>query len=610
MKSNNRGAIIAWALACAACVAIFFDAFNTWFLMDDFAWLGLRQEIASPGNGWRLLFEPRAQGTVRLFSERLYFVLISGIFGVDPLPFRICAFAVQFANLWMLVRLAMRFTAGSAVAGFASAFFYACSARMVKPLVWASSFNQILAACCMLAAFTLFLDWIETGRARYWWGQLAVFLLSFGVLESVIVYPALVTLYALLFARRHALRTLTLWIPSAAFAVWHLFFIQRPANTPYSPILDEGMFASLANYTWIALGPSQILVTGLIAVSLAGGVIWLAAAKRNYAPLYFVLWFAAFLAPVLPFQNRFADYYVVLPATGLALAAGILAGSIEKRPALAAVGALAAGYAGFSFVDARANLDWIGERAERIHRLIDAGVEVSKTKKADTLLLSGVDTELFTTALQDSPFRLYGLEKVYLVPGSETSIRARADLGGVSAYKIALPQAVSLLESGSAVVLSIAGNEIHDATNRYRAVALNQYLQSRPQQVNLGEPGYDTLLGPGWWPLEDKFRWMSKSASVRLGSPAKGVRKKLEVRGFCPESVASRGPVTLTVKAAGSAQSASKTLREVGAFVVALDVEGTGEEWVTVELAVDRVTNLPGDKRQLGVIFGTVLLKP
>ena len=194
MKSNNRGALIAWALACAACVAIFFDAFNTWFLMDDFAWLGLRQEIASPGNGWRLLFEPRAQGTVRLFSERLYFVVLSGIFGVDPLPFRICAFAVQFANLWLLVRLAMRFTSGSAVAGFAAAFFYACSARAVKPLAWASSFNQILAACCMLAAFTLFLDWVETGRARYWWGQILVFGLSFGVLESVVVYPALATL--------------------------------------------------------------------------------------------------------------------------------------------------------------------------------------------------------------------------------------------------------------------------------------------------------------------------------------------------------------------------------------------------------------------------------
>ena len=177
------------------------------------------------------------------------------------------------------------------------------------------------------------------------------------------------------------------------------------------------------------------------------------------------------------------------------------------------------------------------------------------------------------------------------------------------AYKIALPQAVALLESGSAVVLSIAGSEIHDATNRYRAVALNQYLQSRPQQVNLGEPGYDTLLGPGWWPLEDKFRWMSKSASVRLGAPAKGVRKKLEVRGFCPESVASRGPVTLTLRVSGSAQAASKTLNEVGAFLISMDALGTGEEWLTVELSVDRATNLPGDRRQLGLIFGTVLLK-
>ncbi len=579
--------------------------------MDDFAWLGLRQEIDASG-GWRLMFEPRAQGTVRLFSERLYFWALSGVFGIDPLPFRICAFAVQFLNLWLLVRIAGRLTSGSLLASAVAALFYAGSARMVKPLAWASSFNQLLTACCMLGAFSLLLDWIETGEARYWWAQFGVFLLSFGVLESVLVYPVAASLYTLLFARERLMRTLPLWIPSAAFAAWHLFGIERPASSQYAPVFDEGIFASLAHYTWIALGPENSIVTGLIAVLLVAGVLW-GAYRKFWLPLFFCAWFVLFLAPVLPFQNRFAEYYVVLPLTGLALCFGVLAAGLPQQRRVAVAGAVAAilaVYGWFSFGEARRGLDWVADRSDRIHRLLDAGVQLSKAKKVDTLLLNGVDSELFTTALQDSPFRLYGISKVYLVPGSETSIRARVDLGGVSAYRISLPQAVELLEGGSAAVLSIAGDEVHDATNRYRGVAMSQYLQSRPRQVNVGEPGYDSLLGPGWWPIEDKFRWMGKSASVRLGGPVKA-GTHLVISGFCPETVASKGPVTLQVWIGDAAAPAtSKTLADVGPFTVTAEVPETASDWVTVRIGVDRVTRLPGDKRELGLIFGLFTLKP
>ncbi|MCQ8780368.1 hypothetical protein NQU49_27610, partial [Escherichia coli] len=78
-------------------------------------------------------------------------------------------------------------------------------------------------------------------------------------------------------------------------------------------------------------------------------------------------------------------------------------------------------------------------------------------------------------------------------------------------------------------------------------VAVNQYLQTRPRSVNVGEPGYDSILGPGWWPIEDKFRWMSKAASLRLGGPVTA-QTKLHITGFCPETVSSRGPVTLVVR--------------------------------------------------------------
>ena len=572
--------------------------------MDDFAWLGLKQEIASipDGNGWKLLFEPRAQGTVRLFSERLYFWILHSIFGLDPLPFRVIAFGVQFLNLWLLMRITSRLTK-SWIAGTAAAFFFAVSAHAAKPLAWASSFNQILAACCMLAAFHWFLDWIETGKPRFWWMQFVIFLLSFGVLESAIVYPAIATLWTLLFARHRLRGSLPLWIPSAAFAALHLYWIPRPASVLYTPLFDTGMLASLVTYTRMALGSNRIAIG--LAVLLFSAVFWRGLHEKDWKPLFFYAWFVTFLTPVLPFQNRIADYYLVLPSTGLALCIGCLLRGKFVYPGAAAL----AVFAWTSAITAQVQLDWLSNRSERIHRVFDAAGQLVKTKNIDTLLLSGVDTDLFMTALQDSPFRLLGLTRVYLVPGSESAILSRADLGGVNAYRITLPQAIQALESGSAAVLSITADQVFDATARYKSVAMTQYLQGSPRSVNVGEHGYESLLGPGWWPIEDKFRWMAKTASVTLGAPGLQKKDRLHISGFCPPTVAAAGPITLTVRANGTTIG-QKTLTETAAFTATFVIPKVDTQTIRIDLEVSRVTRLAGDKRDLGLIFGTFSIHP
>jgi len=570
--------------------------------MDDFAWLGLKQEIAAHnganGGGWKLLFEPRAQGTTRIFSERLYFWGLHYLFGLDPLPFRITAFAVQFLNLWLIVRIAMRLTS-SWISAAAAPIFFALMASGARPLAWASAFNQVLAACAMLAAFHFYLDWLETRNPRSWWMQFAVFVLSFGVQESVIVYPAAATLWTLAQARDRIKGALPLWIPSLLFAALHLFVIEHPPTANYTPTLDLGLLTHLWVYTTVALGP-------WLPFLLLAAVAWRAWKHKDWMPAIFCLWFAIFLSPVLPFQNRIVEYYVFLPATGLALAIGCL---IRDRSVPSIVGGIAlAGFAVISTRHAQAELDWLYTRSERIHRVFEAATQLVQSKKADTLLLSGVDSELFQTALQDSPFRLIELTKVYLVPGSETSIRARADLGGVSAYKISLTQAVQALESGKAVVLSITADEVFDATARYRGVAMSQYLQSRPRLVNVGEAGYESLLGPGWWPAEAKFRWMATTASLTLGAPS-DPKDRLHISGFCPETVAKGGPLTLIVKANG-AEVGRRTLTEVAPFSLAFALPKTTSDTVKIELEVSRATRLAGDKRDLGLIFGTFAIRP
>jgi hypothetical protein len=54
------------------CLAAHWRAPFIWFRLDDFGWLGLPQEIQNLG-AIHTLFYPKAQGTVRVLSERVFF---------------------------------------------------------------------------------------------------------------------------------------------------------------------------------------------------------------------------------------------------------------------------------------------------------------------------------------------------------------------------------------------------------------------------------------------------------------------------------------------------------------------------------------------------------
>ena len=64
-----------------------------------------------------------AQGTIRPWSERAFFLAFESIFGVNALPFRICVFLTQCANLTLLAAISRRLT-GSLLAGFSAAILW------------------------------------------------------------------------------------------------------------------------------------------------------------------------------------------------------------------------------------------------------------------------------------------------------------------------------------------------------------------------------------------------------------------------------------------------------------------------------------------------------
>src|SRR5438270_14095616 len=104
----NRRAL--YLLPCLLCLALHWQGFTAWFRADDFAWLGSGLYIQNFHDLLVALFAPQAQGTIRPLSERAFFMIGFGLFGLDALPFKIVVFATQFASLALTSHIGARLT--------------------------------------------------------------------------------------------------------------------------------------------------------------------------------------------------------------------------------------------------------------------------------------------------------------------------------------------------------------------------------------------------------------------------------------------------------------------------------------------------------------------
>ncbi|HLJ13284.1 MAG TPA: hypothetical protein VKV15_02225 [Bryobacteraceae bacterium] len=608
---------------CLFCLAVYWSTLRGWFWQDDFAWLGLSREL----HGWRdlfhTLFEPMAQGTVRVFSERIFFLAMHAAFGLQVLPFHAVVFLTQFGNLVLLAAIAGRLT-GSRFVGFLAPLLWTANAALSTSLSWVSAYNQVLCAFCLLAAFYFLLRYIETNDRKFLLAQWIAFLFGFGVLETVVVYPALAALYTFCFARRHFRTTWPLFIPSVVFAILHILYIPTVASPVYAFHFGSSLAATFSQYVLWSLGPIQlgallgelwfwpgVIGTAAIGLALAGFAAW-QLWKRNWLAVFCLGWFCFLLLPVLPLRNHISDYYLTSPIIGFAiLGAWAFASAWENGAGLRTV-ALLLGvfYLCGSIAEIRCQTHWFLEQSRRFQNVFQA-LAVTHARHPDNLLLiSGVDNELFGSGFQDQPFRLFGVEQVYLTPGSEAGIHAREDLGGITPFLMSTEAAGRAIERGKAQVLAVSGNEAHLVTHRYGKVLSAEYLTESRGRIDVGNPQFATRLGPGWYQEENGFRWMSKRASVRLAGPnSPGCH--LMVNGYAPVSVMKHGPMTLHIAADGYKLGSAVISQPDRHFQLQFRLPGNliGRYTIDITLEVDRTRRVPGDIRDLGLIFGTLAIQ-
>jgi hypothetical protein len=74
----------------------------------------------------------------------------------------------------------------------------------------------------------------------------------------------------------------------------------------------------------------------------------------------------------------------------------------------------------------------------------------------------------------------------------------------------------------SAVIYSVTADHLRNVTEDFRRRVTDEWPDTAPRRIEIGNPLFAFALGPGWGPIESGFRRISPRASLRLGAPRLG----------------------------------------------------------------------------------------
>ena len=220
-------------------------------------------------------------------------------------------------------------------------------------------------------------------------------------------------------------------------------------------------------------------------------------------------------SPYLLLSEHLTDYYVAIPAIGVAILGAWAIVCAWRSTIIWRIAAVlcVAIYLSASLPAARAITQWNHARGARVEDLVLGVAEIHQAQPGKIILLDGIDSDLFWSAIVDVPFRVMEIPHVYLVPGSESRIAGPASL----VTKYALPQGLALraVKEDRAVVYRVDGSLLRNVTSRYRTV----WKPEQPRFINLGDSVFSEYLGAGWQEIADGYRSMSGRATIHMGGP-------------------------------------------------------------------------------------------
>ncbi len=610
-----------WLFAPALCVILYWPGFRAWFEQDDFAWLSLKRSIPVLGGLVQALFAPLAQGTFRPLSERIFFLAGYQLFGTWATPFHGVVFVTQVGAVLLATALALRLTR-SRLTGFLAPVFWVANTGLIVTLSWLSAYNQVLCAFFLLAAFYAMLRHAETG-ARLWLVlEWAAFVGGLGALETMIVYPALAAAWALLFDRKYLRRTVPFFAAAVFYAIVHYRLWPYSSDDPsYVLHFRSGLFATLGAYWTSALGlaqlatffpgiPAPVLRAGTLLLSLGvlgyAGYAW---KRGNRIPVFGLIWFLVTLAPVLPLRDHVSSYYLTLPAIGLALAGASATSaalqSARKRPAAELALLLPLMYLVCGSVEARLGSTVIRDRSFQTRTLVLGAYRAHQLHPNQALVFANVDQLLFASAFLHNPFPLWDIPEVYIDPQSVARIGPHPNWPRLSEFALDGSRFRRALEEGQVAVYQIDGGRLRGRALTYLAQA-DQWPRIESSRVDVGKILSAGYLGSSWYTPETGTRWMPGVASLKIAGP-RSPEARLFLEGWCPPQQVASGPLRLDLAADGIPLKNVILLNAAGAFRASarLPAELVDRPLIEIVVAVNRTFRTPGDRRELGLVFGS-----
>jgi hypothetical protein len=549
IPADRRAAVLPLLLL----LGLYWPGLTNWFYQDDFGWLRLRQEVHSARDLGPALFAPKAHGNMRPLGENAYWLGLSSTFGPEALPFRIAAFLTQIASLLLLGSVVLRLTASRAAAFWAQILWIA-NCGLAPALSWSSIYNQVLSGFFFLLAFYFLLRRIE-------WAHWAAFVLGLGALETNVMYPVLAAAYAILYDRPLLKRIAPMFLVSALF-VWVHFHFAGAQPGVYAMHFDGAMLSTFWTYWSWALGRGPL--PAIVALTAA---VLILAVKGERLALFGLAWFAIVLAPYLPLRDHKMDYYLAVPAIGIAL---VGAAAVVRAPRWVAGVAIAC-YLAMSLPAAWAVTWWNHERSLQVAGLVQGVQQIRRHDPGKIILLAGIDTDLFQAGIVDVPFLALQIPYVYLAPGAEAKIQAPAEL--VTKFELPEGMARDAVLGGRAVVYRMAGGVLRNETSHYRDLAPALWKAGPPRFVNLGDPVFAEYLGGGWNQAANGYRGMQGTASVRMG----GAGKELVIGVF------RTGDFHLRVNGLEAPNQLVHRDNELSLYRVPL----AGSDWIELEIRSD-----------------------
>jgi hypothetical protein len=575
-------------------------AFRIWFLKDDFAWLGLRLSVLSPGDLLTALFAPMAQGTVRTLSERLFFLGFESVFGLESLPMRIWMFLTLGAALVLLVLVGEQLS-GRRWVGTVAAVLWSLNFGVTVAMSWLSSYNQILVSALMLGCLYA----LMRGNVAAMWICLVA---GFGALESMVVMPGVLLVWAWLYDRAKLRVVYPAFAVSAAFLVLHFFVIPKPQSDPsYKMHFDASIFETVGIYWQWLLGavklqafspdylwlPWPVLLGG---TALLAGTLWFGWRKRDPMPLFGLLFSLAAIAPMLPLRDHRTDYYLASASMGICL---LFAAAIPLTP-VTLRWALALGLGAYlypSYLVQVRTFEWYLNTTGPVRTIVRGAMHAAALHPEKLILLDGIDADLYGNTIADDGLRLIAAGKLRLAPGNGPP---------GSAWMLSPEATRTALEKNSARIYRLEGAKLRDVTREWEQTRGPELAGGFAPEVMAGEAAFDAQFLEGWYAAAEGSRWMSKRGVVRLGGGPYGEGAQLHIHAYVPEEMRGvRVEVLLNGQAAGTFSPA------VGEWLAQVPVPAAvrGESVFLVELRASKTVRPPADGRDLSLVFTSLGLR-